>query len=121
MKINKAMIYEVEANKYDNELSTPSSFQIPSSFTWEPETIVVFLRDWLRKFNEYNECVPDEYIEEADGNEDRALDWYREDIEALADQFDFIVVNKENINIDIQPYVNSAFAKLAKLYTNLFW
>ena len=119
-EIKKAMIYDTIIDEEEREITSPTSFQIPVSFTWEPETIAVFLRDWLKKFNEFNDCAPDEYIDKA-GNNDEALDWYREDLEALADQFDFIVVNKENTNIDLQPYINSAFGKLAKHYTDLFW
>ena len=106
-----------------DEENTPVSFTIPDSLTWVGEyTISIFLRDWLRKFNELNNGVPQEYINMADGDIDLAAKMYKEDIDALADQFDYIKkLCDEQSDIELQPYIDTAFAKLAKLYHYLWW
>ena len=113
----------ISMNVLIDEEKTPVSFMIPDSLTWVGEyTISIFLRDWLRKFNELNDGVPQEYINMAGGDSDLAAEIYKEDIDALADQFDYIKkLCDEQSDIEIQPYIDTAFAKLAKLYHYLWW
>lgn len=110
-------------NVLTDEEGIPVSFTIPNSFTWVGEyTISIFLRDWLQRFNELNNGVPQEYINMASGDTDLAAKMFEEDIEALADQFDYIkkISDKKN-QVELQPYIDTAFAKLAKLYHYLWW
>ena len=113
----------ISINVLIDEEKTPVSFTIHDYLTWVGEyTISIFLRDWLRKFNELNNGVPQEYINMADGDIDLAAKMYKEDIDALADQFDYIKkICAEKNQIELQPYIDTAFAKLAKLYHYLWW
>lgn len=106
-----------------DENKTPISFAIPNSLTWTGEyTISVFLRDWLQKFNENNNGIPQKYIDMADGDDELAVEMFKEDIDALADQFDYIKkICDEKNRVELQPYIDTAFAKLAKLYHDLWW
>lgn len=118
MKLNT-----MSMNVLVDENKIPISFTIPNSFTWVGEyTISVFLRDWLQKFNENNNGIPQEYINMADGDDELAVEMFKEDIDALADQFDYIKkICDEKNRVEIQPYIDTAFAKLAKLYHDLWW
>lgn len=113
----------ISMNVLTDEEKIPVSFTIPNSFTWVGEyTISIFLRDWLQRFNELNNSVPQEYINMADGDSDIAAKMYKEDIDALADQFDYIKkISDEKNQVELQPYIDTAFAKLAKLYHYLWW
>lgn len=110
-------------NVLTDEQEIPVSFTIPNSFTWVGEyTISIFLRDWLQRFNELNNGVPQEYINMAGGDIDLAAKMFEEDIDALADQFDYIKkISDEKKRVELQPYIDTAFAKLAKLYHYLCW
>lgn len=113
----------IPMNVLTDEEKTPVSFTIPDSFTWVGEyTISIFLRDWLKRFNELNNGVPQEYIDMAGGDSELAAQMYNEDIDALADQFDYIrKICDERNKVELQPYIDTAFAKLAKLYHYLWW
>lgn len=110
-------------NVLTDEEKVPVSFTIPNSFTWVGEyTISIFLRDWLQRFNELNNGVPQEYINMAGGDNDLAAKMFEEDIDALADQFDYIKkISDGKKRVELQPYIDTAFAKLAKLYHYLCW
>ena len=113
----------ISMNVLTDEEKVPVSFTIPDSFTWVGEyTISIFLRDWLQRFNELNNSIPQEYINMADGDSDLAEKMFEEDIDALADQFDYIKkISDEKNQVELQPYIDTAFAKLAKLYHYLWW
>ena len=117
------ILKNISMNVLIDEEKTPVSFTIHDYLTWVGEyTISIFLRDWLKKFNELNDGVPQEYIDMAGGDSDLAAEMYKEDIDALADQFDYIKkLCDEQSNIELQPYIDTAFAKLAKLYHYLWW
>lgn len=100
----------------------PIEFIIPNAFTWNGDlTISIFLRDWLRAYNELNNGVPQEYIDMANGDVELGAKYFEEDIAALADTFDYIVNNAFDDKVDIQFYINSAFERLARLYLKLNW
>ena len=114
---------DISINVLIDEEKTPVSFTIHDYLTWVGEyTISIFLRDWLRKFNELNNGVPQEYINMAGGDRYLAAKMFEEDIDALADQFDYIKkICGEKNQVELQPYIDTAFAKLAKLYHYLEW
>lgn len=116
-------LINMSMNVLTDEEGTPVSFTIPNFFTWVGEyTISIFLRDWLQRFNELNNSVPQEYINMAGGDNDLAAKMFEEDIDALADQFDYIKkISDEKNQVELQPYIDTAFAKLAKLYHYLWW
>ena len=113
----------ISMNVLTDEERTPISFMIPSFLTWNGEySISIFLRDWLKQFNELNNGVPQEYIDMASGDTVLAAKMYEEDIDTLAAQFDYICkICDEKSKVDLQPYIDTAFAKLAKLYHYLWW
>lgn len=111
---------EILSLNVTTEDQVPVKFNVPNSFTWSGDvTISIFLRDWLRQFNTVNNCVPPEYTEKY-ANLD--LTYFSEDIEALASQFDYIAIRSVfDRKAELQPYIDTAFAKLAKLYHYLWW
>ena len=117
------ILKNISMNVLIDEGKIPVSFTIHDYLTWVGEyTISIFLRDWLKKFNELNNGVPQEYINIAGGDIYLAAKMFEEDIDALADQFDYIKkICGEKNQVELQPYIDTAFAKLAKLYHYLDW
>ena len=100
----------------------PKAFILPESFTWAADiTISNFIADWLRKFSMSTKNLPVKYMEMANDDYDLAFEYYREDLEALAAQFDYISKHSLTSAKQVQPYIDTAFAKLAKLYRTLWW
>ena len=124
-KIKKEKMAYITEDGVPKGDAVPACFIIPSNLTWGGDyTISIFLRDWLLKFKELNNGVPNCYVKEANGDIDKAAELYNNDITDLANKFDYIVKHCDDWveeNIDLDDHIHSTFAKLADMFQGLWW
>lgn len=99
-------------------------FDLPKQLTYDCDlTIFTFLSDILRRFTEYNNGIPDNYIKLYEDH-DAAFEAYQRDVKDLSD--DFAALKEQSYeegqySDDFKFKVNMAFAKLQLLLQHLWW
>lgn len=111
----KPMYYGVDENKNVVEVGIPYEFLFDAD-----QATAVFIHDLLIDFKDINDSAPQEYLDMAKGNIEQAIEYFNEDLEALAAQFEYISEHVNDKKELIQPYVDTAFAKLSKIFLHLF-